>query len=499
MKKLVGLLSAMLIATLFANITFAQQTKFKYTYPSSESQIINSGLSLSGDSLIFVLSSLNYCDTNLHSDCLADVTLFFLNNAGQKIGEQKYSKADTAIYITSLDRIDNELFIMGNLRDNRRDRYMGYIACISMTDYGITDEIIIANDTMVFDDFRIRRIPDSSFVAMSKAINLSPTSRYSRYTSIMKIAGNKKLRSVKYFPPLNEFFSDFRDFDIRTDTPRFAILHHSGLYMLDTSLVSGYNLSSIALQHLSTSYRGNILKRSNNDYLILSRGGYTDGTSNFNDMVFYRQLNRFRSVPNFTVVPFPLGYSNHPPARNIDTTSRGEVYCASSAWADVSRPPYYSDTSFIRLVKFDSSYRQLWVRRYGDDACYFLQGIFATNDGGCLMYGSRYDLNIIPKCDGYILKVDGNGAVVSETSIPMVTPRIVVFPNPSSEFLTIDLPSLSGEIDVRVFDAQGKLVLSEKGRNAEKSLNIQELASGNYVLQVWQKGQLLGVAQWVKY
>jgi hypothetical protein len=188
--------------------------------------------------------------------------------------------------------------------------------------------------------------------------------------------------------------------------------------------------------------------------------------------------------------------------KGIDTTRQGDIYLGHTLeFSEYSLGKGFGNApSYFMLHKLDKNYNITYKKRYGgNDAYYEMSGVLATSDGGCLMYGTRYNFNTIPKTDAYLIKVDGNGTVVSETSIPMVTPRIVVFPNPSSEFLTIDLPSLTGEIDIRIFDAQGKLVLSEKGRSAEKPLNVQELASGNYVLQVWQKGQLLGVAQWVKY
>lgn len=71
---------------------------------------------------------------------------------------------------------------------------------------------------------------------------------------------------------------------------------------------------------------------------------------------------------------------------------------------------------------------------------------------------------------------------------------ISVKPNPFTENIFISLPNLEEEgANVKLFDAVGKLVLSEKLRSANHTLNINETASGIYLLRVttgekiWEK------------
>jgi hypothetical protein len=68
-----------------------------------------------------------------------------------------------------------------------------------------------------------------------------------------------------------------------------------------------------------------------------------------------------------------------------------------------------------------------------------------------------------------------------ETRIPAQS--ISVYPNPSADFVTIDLESAINKIDV--YTITGDLVYSQKSDN--KTLDIQSLAAGSYVIVVETK------------
>jgi hypothetical protein len=295
------------------------------------------------------------------------------------------------------------------------------------------------------------------------------------------------------------------------DSARLICMAPDSLTVRDSNYRLVYRLpigQGIAPAYIAGSYHSGIMTKNDSLVLISDRAtGPAQWITGINDNdwgAYFEVITKSGRVLKSHILTWDNQiYTQMALCRNesMDTTRQGDIYLGHTLeFTEYSLGQgFHSAPSYFMLHKLDKNYNITYKKRYGGDAYYEMSGVLASADGGCLMYGTRYDFNTIPKTDAYLIKVDGNGTVVSETSIPMVTPRIVVFPNPSSEFLRIDLPSLSGEIDIRIFDAQGKLVFSEKGRSAEKLLNIQELASGNYVLQVWQKGQLLGVAQWVKY
>jgi hypothetical protein len=47
--------------------------------------------------------------------------------------------------------------------------------------------------------------------------------------------------------------------------------------------------------------------------------------------------------------------------------------------------------SWFHLIKINPDISPIWEYWYGGDAYYFLYSILATNDGGCIMVGNRYD------------------------------------------------------------------------------------------------------------
>jgi len=62
----------------------------------------------------------------------------------------------------------------------------------------------------------------------------------------------------------------------------------------------------------------------------------------------------------------------------------------------------------------------------------------ATNDGGCLMVGCRYDYETQDQeRDIYIAKVNSDGLIVWTQEIPMGKQVTTVFPNPGTNRLNI--------------------------------------------------------------
>lgn len=71
--------------------------------------------------------------------------------------------------------------------------------------------------------------------------------------------------------------------------------------------------------------------------------------------------------------------------------------------------------------------------------------------------------------------------------------EIRLFPNPATEYLAVDLGDRYQEIELRVYDLNGRLVARQslRGRQAQSqlSLNVQALSSGIYFLQIRADGR----------
>ena len=115
------------------------------------------------------------------------------------------------------------------------------------------------------------------------------------------------------------------------------------------------------------------------------------------------------------------------------------------------------------------------------------------------MYGSRYDNNNAFRTDGVIIKVDGNGVLISTTIIPMAQLNILAYPNPSNGQLSFKVPpSVFGQIDLVVFDISGKLVYQKKEAALSETFDLSHLPNGNYLYQIFQEETPLSVGKWQK-
>jgi Secretion system C-terminal sorting domain len=187
--------------------------------------------------------------------------------------------------------------------------------------------------------------------------------------------------------------------------------------------------------------------------------------------------------------------------KSADTTKDGRfIYWGGTYNFDFLKPLYSPFNSKFVLTKMDSAYQNVWQKSYGGDAYYFMRGVLATSDGGCAMYGLRYDFNIVPKTDGIIIKVDGNGVVISTTTIPMNQSSIIAYPNPSNGLLNFKKgdPSVSGAFEVNIFDISGKLVFQKRETDLSETFDLSHFAEGNYIYQIKQQEQIISVGKWVK-
>ena len=182
------------------------------------------------------------------------------------------------------------------------------------------------------------------------------------------------------------------------------------------------------------------------------------------------------------------------------TKDKRFIYWAGTKNLDFAYVSYSrTKKSWFSLTKMDTSNRVIWAKNYGGDVYYVLYGLIATTDGGCLMYGSRYDNNNEFRTDGVIIKVDGNGVLISTTIIPMAQLNILAFPNPSNGQLSFKVPpSVFGQIDLAVFDISGKLVYQKKEAALSETFDLSNLPNGNYLYQIFQDGTPLSVGKWQK-
>ena len=75
--------------------------------------------------------------------------------------------------------------------------------------------------------------------------------------------------------------------------------------------------------------------------------------------------------------------------------------------------------------------------------------------------------------------------------------NFTMFPNPSKDYLTIQLPTGVLNADVQLFDITGRLLKTSNGIASNKQIDVQDLSSGIYILKITAEGKS-GTKQFIK-
>jgi hypothetical protein len=149
----------------------------------------------------------------------------------------------------------------------------------------------------------------------------------------------------------------------------------------------------------------------------------------------------------------------------------------------------------IYLIKTDASGDTLWTRTYGGTDWAEGYSVQQTADGGCIIAGSAYSYGA-GGYNVYLIKTDslGNVGVAEPKTPPTRAPALSLScePNPFSGSVTISLsPSIPSSLSLvlRIFDASGRLVLSQPVRTSSFILQASSLPSGVYLARLDAVGQ----------
>jgi hypothetical protein len=147
----------------------------------------------------------------------------------------------------------------------------------------------------------------------------------------------------------------------------------------------------------------------------------------------------------------------------------------------------------VYIVRTDSTGDVLWSKTYGGPSADRSSAVKRTADGGYVIAGRSNSFGI-GDYDIYLIKTDSLGNVgVAEPRRPQAaSPKLQAEPNPcrSSTVLRWTPGPLDPSTPVlRVFDATGRLVLSQPVRTSPFPLSTSGLAAGAYFLRVSSGGR----------
>ncbi len=204
----------------------------------------------------------------------------------------------------------------------------------------------------------------------------------------------------------------------------------------------------------------------------------------------------FNSWGRADTVDFPA-FTNGIDFRNKDSIFIGGTHNMPYA-LDPGQQPV--PTWFV-ILQTDSLLNVRWERFYGGNANHLMNKLIATRDGGCLVSGTRYDYlnDPVPQTDIIVLKLNSEGLLVGNNELPETRMHeAIVYPNPVTDALQIRLAVQHPTALLELFDANGRLVLSQQLHQKENRITVNQLPFGTYIYKLSADTGLLESGKWVK-
>lgn len=157
----------------------------------------------------------------------------------------------------------------------------------------------------------------------------------------------------------------------------------------------------------------------------------------------------------------------------------------------------YLITSFSGFSKINSSQEVLWNSSPYPDTNYSVHDIHLASDGGILITGRTKNI------DFYAMKLDCEGNVEwsTESCNPVPEYEYNLYPNPAQNQITITFADWNQNdmLVFRIYTLEGKLVGNYHSNSSYNELELSNLSSGAYFLQIERNGQYFKTEKIVKY
>ncbi len=149
----------------------------------------------------------------------------------------------------------------------------------------------------------------------------------------------------------------------------------------------------------------------------------------------------------------------------------------------------------VELYMIDKNMNLLGYKQLGGDANYEVWGIIATDDDGCLVYGTKHD-SPEQERDVHIWKVlrDEINIITHVNLVETLNLETRIFPNPFHDKISIELRKDLNwqQTKLSIYSIEGKKVyqklFSEPGNLLE--IDLKNLSSGYYLISIEKNGQI---------
>jgi len=186
-----------------------------------------------------------------------------------------------------------------------------------------------------------------------------------------------------------------------------------------------------------------------------------------------------------------IGYFEPPFFGGVDYYYTNELWIAgnNNLTQNLNTPTHFSISKINENFIIDCN------QYIGFDAYYRMYGLRATDDGGVLVYGMKYNESYDP----FLIKLGPNCELptvsTEDEDIPLIS--ISAYPNPGINELSFSIQGFDPSgLRVELIDMVGKVLFSAD--DLSTNIEVEDFPAGQYFYRILQKDRLLGVGSWVK-
>jgi len=418
--------------------------------------------------------------------------VFKLNQQGIFVDSIHFTLPDKWTSLSQILPVSNDNYmVLSTFRDYASPYTKGGFMINKMnSDLELTNQIVFWADTnyLIFGGAASNDKNDNLFVNLS--VNLPVSSIYSY---LVEIDSNLTIIKQKFITDYPKAYSHLKKIDENT---------YWGLNVLTNKYEifdSAFNIVGEQRVPESTTANFGVKWDSDTSFYLLAE----HSISYEHKMGFLRQPHYFdttgylfNSWGRADTVDFPA-FTNGIDFQNKDSIFIGGTHNMPYA-LDPGQQPV--PTWFV-ILQTDSLLNVRWERFYGGNANYLMTNLIATRDGGCLIAGTRYDYlnDPVPQTDIIVLKLNSEGLLVGDHELPETRMHeAIVYPNPGTDALQIRLAVQHPTALMELFDANGRLVLSQHLHQKENRITVDQLPSGTYIYKLSADKGLMESGKWVK-
>jgi hypothetical protein len=220
-----------------------------------------------------------------------------------------------------------------------------------------------------------------------------------------------------------------------------------------------------------------------------------------NEFIVVQKMDALYNAYDYTTIgPLLVDTVTYPAwNRNLDFRDTNNIFVGGTVNFAFYHYPEWK--SYLILANLNSDLEKRWQFFFGFDHYYEASGLLATNDGGCLFYGTVCDYTgtSTDQCDLILIKTDSTGLVTGTSAYPdFKVSNAILFPNPGTDFLNIQSgPQISGA-QFTLYDMQGRPVLQQNINTTQLRLQTSNLPAGTYPWQIVFKNKVIESGKWVK-